>query len=149
MFNLDLGSDLNLDLDRPEEEDDEPPWFTGFLTLVSRDHVAHRVSRMDAGISRLVQVSTEMDLGENILHLGGLDGRMLQLVVEYMEHHHGNVVPGRLWDEDFIDRFTRDEVFELVSVASYLDIVELIHLACSKVASYVRHSKLEESLVYH
>jgi hypothetical protein len=71
---------------------------------------------------------------------------MLLLVVAFMEHHQGHVVLSE-WDRDFVDHLTREEVFELVCVSSYMDMTDLIHLACRKVASYVRDCKFEQILV--
>jgi hypothetical protein len=129
--------DLDLELDEVAKD---------FLTLVSNDQVSRRVSRLDASISQLVRVSTEQDQSEDTLCLGHVDGRMLLLVVAYMEHHRGHVLWSQ-WDEDFMSHLTRDEVFELVCVSSYMDITDLIHLACSKVASYIREHDHEEKLI--
>jgi hypothetical protein len=135
---LDLNLDIELDSQKEEAEEE-------FLTLVSNDQISNRVSRLDASISHLIRISTEQDCSEDTLYLGNVDGRMLLLVVVFMEHHHGHVLLSQ-WDEDFIDHLTRDEIFELVCVSSYMDITDLIHLACKKVASYVREYKLEENL---
>jgi S-phase kinase-associated protein 1 len=146
--------DLGLD-----DEEDPLPCFHGFLTLISRDNTNHVVSRGNANLSRLLQVATGNDPQETTISLGEVDGPILDYVIEYMDHHLGQL-PLRsgegegtssftTWDQLFINRMEQDSLYELVCAASYLDMDSLLHLACAKIADYIRKQEPLENLRKH
>jgi S-phase kinase-associated protein 1 len=85
----------------------------------------------------------------------------LELVVNYMKEHKGveppiiekplrskvmkDVCPHK-WDADYIDKIgdTRQQLYDLILAANYMDIKSLLHLGCAKVASLIKGQPLEK-----
>merc|ERR1712138_127935 len=82
-------------------------------------------------------------------------------VIEYMEHHEGvepDIIEKPLrskvmkqvckdsWDADFIDTIgdDRQQLYDLILAANYMDIKSLLHLGCAKVASLIKGEPLEK-----
>ena len=78
---------------------------------------------------------------------------MLAHIVEYFNHHQGisaeipeKPLKSRLmtevckdpWDATFVDGLSRQELYDLILAANYLDIKPLLHLGCAKVASLIK-----------
>jgi len=137
------------------EEDSKP------LKLVSKDRKEFSVERKHAFVSTLVKTSLETDDAAAELNIPGVVGSILELVVSYMTHHKGtepalvekplrsklmkDVVQDR-WDADFIDRIgdNRQQLYDLILAANYMDIKSLLHLGCAKVASLIKGQPLEK-----
>jgi S-phase kinase-associated protein 1 len=130
------------------------------VKLVSKDNVALEVERKSALISNLVKTSLDSDPNAAELPLQ-VTGSVLRLVVEYMNHHKGrepeliekplrsrlmrDVVKDQ-WDAEFIDRVGANKrlLYDLVLAANYLDVRSLLHLACAKVASFIKGQPLDK-----
>ena len=50
------------------------------------------------------------------------------------------------WDADFIDKIGKDRqnLYDLILAANYMDIKGLLHLGCAKVASLIKGQPLEK-----
>ena len=89
-----------------------------------------------------------------------INGRTLQNVVDYMNHHKGKqppIIPKPLrfkqmsqvtenkWDARYINEVGEDKqaLYDLILAANYLDINSLLHLGCAKVASFIKGEPLE------
>jgi len=81
--------------------------------------------------------------------------------VEYMNHHKGIEPPiiekplrSKImkdvckdpWDAEFIDKIgeNRQQLYDLILAANYMDIKSLLHLGCAKVASLIKGQPLEK-----
>lgn len=91
----------------------------------------------------------------------GVTGAILELVVNYMKEHKGveppiiekplrskvmkDVCPHK-WDAEYIDKIgeTRQQLYDLILAANYMDIKSLLHLGCAKVASLIKGQPLEK-----
>jgi len=91
----------------------------------------------------------------------GVKGDILGRVVEYMTHHKGVEPPiiekplrSKImkdvckdpWDADYIDKIgdNRQQLYDLILAANYMDIKSLLHLGCAKVASLIKGQPLEK-----
>jgi S-phase kinase-associated protein 1 len=92
----------------------------------------------------------------------GVRGDILAKVVEYLVYHKGveSQAPDKPlrsavmkdvckdpWDADYIDRIgaNRQQLYELILAANYMDIKTLLHLGCAKVASLIKGQPLEKA----
>jgi len=91
----------------------------------------------------------------------GVRGDILSKVVEYLNYHKGGDVgipekPLRStvmkdvckdpWDAQYIDKIAenRQQLYDLILAANYMDIKSLLHLGCAKVASLIKGQPLEK-----
>jgi hypothetical protein len=144
---VDIYLDDDGDLSCVNLPDDLEQPGDGLLTLISRDHTRHYVSRTNACISRLIRTIVQEDPEEESICLGEIDGTVLHHVIEYMDYHEGNIVlpigPGLFedpWDQLFINRVanSREAMYQLVCASSYLDIEGLLHLSCANIATHIQ-----------
>jgi len=125
------------------------------LKLTSKDKKEFPIERKHAFISTLVKTSLETDDTSQEVPIPGVQGAILQLVVDYMSHHKGQepaLVDKPLrskvmrdvcqdkWDAEFIDRIgeNRQQLYDLILAANYMDVKSLLHLGCAKVASLIK-----------
>jgi len=119
------------------------------------------MQRKFAFISVLVKTSIENDSSATEVPLPGVEGPILELVSNYMQHHKG-VEPGIIekplrskvmkdvckdgWDAIYIDTIgaDRQQLYDLILAANYMDIKSLLHLGCAKVASLIKGQPLEK-----
>lgn len=141
------------------EDEDE-----GTIKLCSKQGDNEKTVSMErkyAFISVLVKTSIENDSAASEVPLPGVEGPILELVAQYMEHHKG-VEPGIIekplrskvmkdvckdgWDADYIDGIgvDRQQLYDLILAANYMDIKSLLHLGCAKVASLIKGQPLEK-----
>ena len=131
------------------------------LKLSSKDKKEFVVERKHAFISTLVKTSLENDDKAEEVPIPGVTGAILELVVNYMKEHKGveppiiekplrskvmkDVCPHK-WDADYIDKIgeTRQQLYDLILAANYMDIKSLLHLGCAKVASLIKGQPLEK-----
>jgi S-phase kinase-associated protein 1 len=124
------------------------------ITLVSSDGKKFEVETKAAFISKLISESLESDKEATELDMPGAKADILELVLQYINHHNGveppiiekplrsklmaDVVKDK-WDAVFIDGIgnKRQQLYDLILAANYMDIKSLLHLGCAKVASYV------------
>jgi S-phase kinase-associated protein 1 len=131
------------------------------LTLTSSDNQEFAVDRKCALISNLIKTSVEADPEATQISILSVKGSILQLVVDYMQHHKGTdpeLIPKPLrsklmkdvckdpHDAQFIDDIGEDrqQLYDLVLAANYLDVKSLLHLGCAKVASLIKGQPLEK-----
>jgi len=131
------------------------------LKLSSKDKKEFVVERKFAFISTLVKTSLENDDKAEEVPIPGVTGAILELVVNYMKEHKGveppiiekplrskvmkDVCPHK-WDAEYIDKIgdTRQQLYDLILAANYMDIKSLLHLGCAKVASLIKGQPLEK-----
>lgn len=131
------------------------------LKLVSKDKKEFVVERKHAFISTLVKTSLENDDKADEVPIPGVTGAILDLVVAYMKEHKGveppiiekplrskvmkDVCPHKP-DADYIDKIgdNRQQLYDLILAANYMDIKSLLHLGCAKVASLIKGQPLEK-----
>lgn len=131
------------------------------LKLVSKDKKEFTVERKQAFISTLVKTSLENDDKADEVPIPGVTGAILELVVTYMKEHKGveppiiekplrskvmkDVCPHKP-DADYIDKIgdNRQQLYDLILAANYMDIKSLLHLGCAKVASLIKGQPLEK-----
>jgi len=131
------------------------------LKLSSKDKKDFNIERKFAFISTLVKTSLETDDTSQEVPIPGVQGNVLQLVVEYMAHHKGTEPPlvdkplrskqmkdvvSDKWDAEYIDRIgeNRQQLYDLILAANYMDVKSLLHLGCAKVASLIKGQPLEK-----
>jgi len=132
---------------------DEPSG--GMLTLKSSDNVAFEIKFGAACLSMLVKTSVEQDKSAKEIPIPGVKGDTLAHVVEYLRHHDGKdpgipdkplrskvmkEVVAQPWDADFVDKLGehRQQLYDVILAANYMDIKSLLHLGCAKVASLIK-----------
>jgi S-phase kinase-associated protein 1 len=131
------------------------------LKLTSKDKKEFIVERKMAFVSVLVKTSMEDDNKANEVPLPAVSGSILELIVTYMKEHKGveppiiekplrsksmkDVCPYK-WDAEYIDKIgnTRQQLYDLILAANYMDIKSLLHLGCAKVASLIKGEPLEK-----
>jgi S-phase kinase-associated protein 1 len=133
------------------------------LKLTSKDKKEFSVERKHAFISTLVKTSLENDETSTEVPIPGVAGPILEKVVEYMNHHKGTEAPpiekplrskvlkdvcADKWDAEYIDKIgaegQRQQLYDLILAANYMDIKSLLHLGCAKVASLIKGQPLEK-----
>merc|ERR1711964_195922 len=88
-----------------------------------------------------------------------VNAQILKLVVAYLKRHDGKVpaeVPKPIKatkmekvvedpkDAEFIDGLTKEDVFQVILAANYMDIKSLLHLGCAKIATLIKGKSPEE-----
>lgn len=133
----------------------------GTLKLTSKDNQEFDVQKKYAYISVLVKTSCENDTSATEVPLPGVEGSILKFVAEYMNHHKGvepPIVESPLkstvmkevvkdeWDATFIDDIGegRQNLYDLILAANYMDIKSLLHLGLAKVASLIKGKPLDQ-----
>jgi len=134
---------------------------TGTVKLISKDKKEFTVEKKFAQISTLVKTTLEQDTSATEVPIPGVTSAILAKVIEYMEHHKGTeppIIPKPLrskemkmvcsdsWDAAYIDKIgdTRQDLYDLILAANYMDIKSLLHLGCAKVASLIKGQPLEK-----
>lgn len=131
------------------------------ITLISKDEKSFDVNTLNATISILVKTSRDADKDATEVPIPGVDGDILELIVQYMNHHKGtdpDIIEKPLrskvlkevcndpWDAQFIDDIGEDrqKLYDLILAANYMDVKSLLHLGCAKVASLIKGQPLEK-----
>jgi S-phase kinase-associated protein 1 len=140
---------------------DDSPIPEGDIQLESKDKKEFTVVRKHAYVSTLVKTTLEQDKEAIKVPLPGVSAATLARVIEYMSHHKGtepSIIPKPLrnkemkqvcpdpWDATYIDKIgeIRQDLYDLILAANYLDIKALLHLGCAKVASLIKGQPLEK-----
>jgi len=133
----------------------------GTIKLVSKDGKDFSLEKKYVFISTLVKTSLETDATASEVPMLGVKGDILSKVVDYMIHHKGSEPPiiekplrskimkdvcKDAWDADYIDKIgeNRQQLYDLILAANYMDIKSLLHLGCAKVASLIKGQPLEK-----
>merc|ERR1712154_76366 len=131
------------------------------ITLTSKDSKDFKITKKNAFVSVLVKTSIENDQSAVKVPLPGVKGDILQLVYDYMVHHVGVEPPivesplksttmsevcSDKWDAKFIDDIgeLRQDLYDLILAANYMDIKSLLHLGLAKVASLIKGQPLDK-----
>jgi hypothetical protein len=140
---------LPLSLSSTDEEE------TKTIHITAKDKKQFLIQRKYALISTLIKTSLENDETATDIPVPGVLGPILDLIHQYMEHHKG-VEPGIIekplrsremkavcsdkWDAEYIDKIggDRQQLYDLILGANYLDVKSLLHLGCAKVASLIK-----------
>jgi len=135
---------------------------SGPLKPVAKDgKTSFEVDKKHAFVSNLVKTSLENDASASSLDIPGVSGPILEKVVEYINHHKGQEPPiiekplrskvlkdvcQDKWDAEYIDKIgeNRQNLYDLILAANYMDIKSLLHLGCAKVASLIKGQPLEK-----
>merc|ERR1711964_369241 len=142
------------------DDDDE-------LTLISYDATnpdeenpaKFSISKKAALMCSLVKNIIEGDKTADEIEIKKVNGPILNLVVEYLKHHDGEV-PAEIkkpikstkmekivedkWDADFINKQTKKVNFQVILATNYMDIKSLLHLGCAKIATLIKGKSPEE-----
>lgn len=133
----------------------------GSIQLISKDKQVYHVEQKHAFISNLIKTTLEQDAAASEVNIPGVESAVLQKVIEYMKHHKGTeppIIPKPLrskemkqvcsdqWDAVWIDKIgdTRQDLYDLILAANYMDIKSLLHLGCAKVASLIKGQPMEK-----
>jgi S-phase kinase-associated protein 1 len=134
---------------------------SGNLKLTSKDAKAFELPKKNSLISTLVKTSLDTDPTATEVPIPGVQAEILEKVIEYM-NHHGGVEPPIIekplrskvmkevvkdeWDAIFIDKIgdNRQQLYDLILAANYMDVKSLLHLGCAKVASLIKGQPLEK-----
>jgi len=128
---------------------------TKTIKLLSSDDkefiVADTVAKKSVTIKNMLE-----DIGDNpnSIPLPNVNGKILDLVIKYIEHHVNDAEPTETkdekntsdisgWDADFI-KIDQATLFELILAANYLDIKSLLDLTCKSVANMIKGKTPEE-----
>ena len=120
-----------------------------------------QVDRKVASISTLIKTAVESDDAAKEVEIPGVDGSILELILTYMKHHNGTEPPivdkplrskvmkevcKDPFDATFIDDIGEDrqQLYDLILAANYMDVKSLLHLGCAKVASLIKGQPLEK-----
>jgi len=113
-------------------------------------------------MSTLIHSSVSDDKEATFLPLPSVTQKILKIVVEYIEHHKGvsqEIIPKPLkskvmkevckdpWDAELIDKLLKTDkqaLYDVILAANYLDMQDLLHLGCAKVASIIKGQPLEK-----
>ena len=117
------------------------------------------ITATQAKLAKLIQTMIQGDQTATEFPLPQVPPKTLENVVEYLEHHNGKkpeeiATPVRSvnmaqvvvdkWDADFIDKFEKKEIFDIILAANYLDINGLLHLGCAKIATLIKQLSQKE-----
>lgn len=134
---------------------------TDELTIVSGNDKKFVVTKKQASVSRLLKTCFEQDSECREVPLPAVNSDALEKVVEYMVHHNGtepeppdkplrskdmvNVCKDK-WDAHFFDEIGKNRklLFDVAKAANYMDMHNMLHTACAKVASLIKGVPLEK-----
>ena len=131
------------------------------IKLIAKDKKEFKVSKKQAFVSTLVKTTLVNDERATEVPLSGVTGKVLELIVQYMTEHKGVEPPiiekplrskvmkdvcSYKWDADYIDKIAdiRQDLYDLILAANYMDVKSLLHLGCAKVASLIKGQPLEK-----
>jgi S-phase kinase-associated protein 1 len=132
------------------------------IYLVSSEDLKLAVDTKAACISTLVRNAVMTDHSVSEVKVA-VNGKILQKIVNYMSYHAGveaeiPEMPLRSknfqevckdpFDSSFIDSLddrgaNRQQLYDLIIAANYLDIRTLLHLGCAKVATLIKNQPVE------
>jgi len=160
--NLEVKEHENIvSLDDNEEKKESP------LFLVSKDGDKFIVPRRIANQTKLISTALENDEKVTEIPIPGISSSILKLVIEFLEIRDTWVqqkgsepkkidkplrsksmkdVVDNKEEADYIDRIgnNRQQLYDLILAANYIDIDSLLHLGCAKVASLIKGEPIEK-----
>jgi S-phase kinase-associated protein 1 len=120
------------------------------------------IDRKFAMISNLIKTMAEGDESTTTFPVPNVKEGTMKHIIKFMNHHEGkdcqkpeqplkNKDLSKLeevteWDANFIAEISenRQELYDLILAANYMDIQGLLHLGCAKVASLIKGEPLEK-----
>jgi len=125
--------------------------FDGNIKLISNEGDSFEISKRTACMSRVIRVMIELDNKETEIPLKEVNSNVMKKIVEFMKYHEHVEMPEiqkpiqhtnmkyltTEWDVDFIN-VDNDLLFQLLSVANYLDIKPLLNLCSAKIATMIK-----------
>jgi S-phase kinase-associated protein 1 len=145
----------------PDLENNKDDPTRPVIELISKDKKTFEVSFVQALMSKLCKTALKGDAKSTLVELPSVAGSTLALIVQYMKHHNGLVpkivekplrskvlrdVVEDKWEAEFIDNVgtDRQNLYDLILAANYLEMHALLHLGCAKVASLIKGQPLEK-----
>jgi len=127
------------------------------LCLTSKDGDMFNVSVVIMNINQLVREMTEESEGDLVIPLPNVSSKELKKVIEFCEYFHTNPMKNidkplkstnfeecvTKWYSDFMN-MPKEDVFNMVMAANYLDNKPLLELSCAKVATLIKGRTPEE-----
>lgn len=158
MSDLETKDEPNVDVCAPQSLDADD---NSTAVLKSSDGKSFTISKKAVFVSKLVSQALENDPCADEVPIPGATGSILELIIQYMCHHDGTEPPivekplrSKLmkdvckdtWDANFIDEIgnNRQQLYDLILAANYMDVKSLLHLGCAKVASLIKGQPLEK-----
>ena len=132
------------------------------ITLITNSGKTVEVLRSYAQISGLIKTLSETDKTATEFDLKEIkNDDVINFIIEYMNHHKGKEtsqpekplrskvmkeVLADPWDADFIDGIgeNRQNLYDLILAANYMDIKTLLHIGASKVASLIKGQPIDK-----
>lgn len=129
------------------------------LSLLLDDGTKVDVTRRYAMMhSAMIQTALENDEAANALPVRGISREIMEKIVQFMEHHANQkcAIPDMplqdtdmfkvchdRWDADFITRFGKGELYNLLNASNYLSMHELSCLGSAFLASKIKGQTIE------
>ncbi len=150
-----MADEKALTLDGPAEDKSKE------IILVAKGGEQIRTTLKAAEISKLVRSTLDADATATEIPLPMVENKILVKIVEYMKNWNGaeeKIIEKPLrhkemsqvtnqWDATFIneiDASSRQDLYDIILAANYMDIQGLLHLGCAKVASLIKGQPLEK-----
>ena len=103
----------------------------------------------------------ESEDGANEVAIPAVEGDILELILRYMKYHKGTEPPiidkplrskvmkevcKTAFDAEYIEEIgeNRQQLYDLILAANYMDVKSLLHLGCAKVASLIKGQPVEK-----
>ncbi len=118
------------------------------IVLITNDQKEFTISDEIATQSRTIITVLE-DSEDSYIPLADINSATFKKVLEYCKYQI-NYKKQKLeddsqnWNDTFFSKMDKNEVFELIHAANYLDISELLMLSCKKIASFINGKNVEE-----
>ena len=127
------------------------------LKLISQDKVTVEINERAAVRSKLVKNNMDLYPDQDEIPINEVKGSTLKLIKTYLEHYEKEE-PKKIKEplistnySECVDKFDFDfinipleELYELTVAANYMEIIPLLHLCCSKIASFCQGKTTEE-----
>lgn len=150
----------------PEKEEaaaegDDEDMSDEVISLKSKEGKEIEVLMRNAMISGVVSSALVQNPASTVVSCNTVRTEVLDLVVEYMNHHQGIEPPvvekpiksqvmaqncSDEWDAKWINKNSQSKqiLYDLVLAANNMDIKGLLHLTCAKIASLIKGQKTED-----
>ncbi|CAI0547406.1 unnamed protein product [Linum tenue] len=118
------------------------------ITLRSSDGESFEVEEAVAMQSQTIKHMIEDDCADNGIPLPNVTAKILAMVIEYCNNHHGSPDGAaedglKTWDAEFV-KVDQETLFDLILAANYLNIKDLLDLTCQTVADMIKDRTPEE-----
>ncbi|CAN1759301.1 SKP1-like protein 4 [Linum perenne] len=126
------------------------------LTLKSSDGETFEVSEAVASKSKMIKNMIDDDCADGTIPVANVTGKVMAKVIEYCKKHvdeeekQKDIIPAAAanplkdWDGKFVKELSMEMLFDVTLAANYLDIKELLDLACEYIASMMKGKEPEE-----